>query len=297
MDAARTLAYDIARTQPYRSRMARHLREILPDLGARTLVMGVLNATPDSFSDGGLFTDPARALDRALSMMDAGADLIDVGGESTRPGADEVVVGTELARVLPVIDRLVQAGIGPISIDTTKAEVASRALEHGAAIVNDVSAMSFDPKMRSVVEEKRCGVVLMHTRGRPHEMQQGELVYEGGVVEAVKRALSEAIAGAGVPKELIAIDPGIGFGKTVEQNVELLRELRIFKELGCPILVGTSRKSFIGKITGKEVGRRLFGTAATVALAIAGGADIVRVHDVEEMVDVVAVADAIVGRR
>jgi dihydropteroate synthase len=272
--------------------MARHLREILPDLGARTLIAGVLNATPDSFSDGGLFADPDRALDRALRMMDAGVDLVDVGGESTRPGAPPVDEATELARVLPVIERLAAAGIRPISVDTTKAQVALRALEQGASIVNDISAMTFDPEMRRVVAEKRAGAVLMHTRGRPREMQQGELVYEGGVVEAVKRSLAQAIADSGLPRELIAIDPGIGFGKTVEQNLELLRNLGSLRELGCPILVGTSRKSFIGKITGKEVDRRLFGTAATVALAIAAGADIVRVHDVEEMIDVVAIADA-----
>ena len=272
--------------------MTRHLREILPDLGSRTLVMGVLNTTPDSFSDGGLFSDPDRALDRALAMMDAGADLIDVGGESTRPGADPVEVDVELARVLPVIDRLAGAGVGPISIDTTKAQVALRALEHGAAIVNDVSAMSFDPDMRRAVAEKQAGVFLMHTRGRPQEMQKGELAYEGGVVDAVKQALADAISKAGVARELIAIDPGIGFGKTVEQNLDLLRNLGAFKELGCPILVGTSRKSFIGKITGRDVEKRIFGTAATVALAISAGADIVRVHDVEAMVDVAAIADA-----
>jgi dihydropteroate synthase len=272
--------------------MARHLREILPDLGARTLVMGVLNATPDSFSDGGRFADAGRALDHALRMMDAGADLIDVGGESTRPGAATVDEASELSRVLPVIDRLVAAGVGPISIDTTKAQVALQALEHGAAIVNDVSAMRFDPEMRRVVQEKEAPVILMHTRARPTEMQQGEIVYEGGVVSAVMRSLSEAIVDSGVAPEKIVIDPGIGFGKTVAQNLELLRNLGAFKQLGCPILVGTSRKSFIGKITGKEVGDRKFGTAATVALAIASGANIVRVHDIEEMIDVVAVADA-----
>jgi dihydropteroate synthase len=271
--------------------MARHLREILPDLGARTLVMGVLNATPDSFSDGGLFANPDRALERALRMMDAGADLIDVGGESTRPDAPPVDEATELARVLPVIERLHSRNIGPISIDTTKAQVALQALETGASIVNDVSAMRFDPDMRRVVAEKGAAVILMHMRGRPQEMQKGELVYEGGVVEAVKRSLQQAIADSGVPQELIAVDPGIGFGKTVEQNLELLKNLRSFRELG-PVLVGTSRKSFIGKITGREVGSRLFGTAATVALSIAAGADIVRVHDVEEMIDVVAIADA-----
>ncbi len=283
--------------------MARHLREILPDLGARTLVMGVLNATPDSFSDGGRFDDPGRALDRALAMMDAGADLIDVGGESTRPGAPPIDASTELGRVLPVIERLSAAGVGPLSIDTTKAQVALRALDRGARIVNDVSAMRFDPDMPRVVAEQQAGLVLMHTRGRPQEMQEGELVYEGGVVDAVTRSLALSIQlaiDAGVSEALIAVDPGIGFGKTVAQNLELLRRLSELRALGRPVVVGTSRKSFLGAITGRAVEDRLFGTAASVALSIASGADIVRVHDVGPMVDVVAVADAwlaIGGRR
>jgi dihydropteroate synthase len=272
-----------------------HLREILPDLGARTLVMGVLNATPDSFSDGGRFLAPERALDGALAMMDAGADLIDVGGESTRPGAPPVDEATELARVVPIVELLARRGIGPLSVDTTKAEVARHAIAAGAAIVNDISAMSFDPDMAAVVAGARAGAILMHTRGRPSLMQAGEIVYEGGVVAAVQESLSASIQLAverGVSPGAIAIDPGVGFGKTVDQNLELLRNLRALAALGRPIVVGTSRKSFIGKITGKDVAHRELGTAATVALSIAAGADIVRVHDVALMVDVVAVADA-----
>ena len=271
------------------------LREILPDLGTRTLLMGVLNATPDSFSDGGAHLDPNAALDRALQLMDGGADLIDVGGESTRPGADPVDVETELSRVLPVIDRLVSKGVGPISVDTTKAQVALQALEYGAALVNDVSALGFDSGMSQVVASRKVPCVLMHTRARPSVMQKGTLYYEGGVVSVVRNELSQAIERAlraGISRDNLIIDPGIGFGKTVDQNLELLRNLATLRALGCPLLIGTSRKSFIGAITGKNTGDRAFGTAATVALAIAEGADLVRVHDVREMADVVAIADA-----
>jgi dihydropteroate synthase len=262
--------------------------------------MGILNVTPDSFSDGGAYLDPDRALDRALAMLDAGADLIDVGGESTRPGSDEVGARDELARVLPVLERLVEGGIAPISIDTTKAEVARGALAAGAHLVNDVSGLGFDEAMAGVAAAANAPVVLMHTRGRPKEMMLGKIEYEGGVVAAVLAALAasrdRAIA-AGIAAEDVVLDPGIGFGKTVEQNVELLARLGELKALGCPILVGTSRKSFLGKLTGRDVGHREWATASTVALSIANGADIVRVHDVEAMGDVVRVADAIVRRR
>lgn len=228
--------------------------------------------------------------------MDAGADLIDVGGESTRPGAAPVGVDAELARVTPVIEALANRGV-PASIDTTKAAVAARAVEAGAVLVNDISGLTFDGAMASTVADAGVPLVVMHTRGRPQTMQAGEIVYEGGVVAAVKRSLAMSIqlaVQAGVPETEIIVDPGIGFGKTVRQNLELLRRLEELRELGCPVLVGTSRKSFIGKLTGKDVAGRAFGTAATVALAVAGGADLVRVHDVAEMLDVVAVADAIV---
>lgn len=258
--------------------------------------MGVINITPDSFSDGGRLGTPAAAVDDALRMMDAGADLIDVGGESTRPGAAPVGADEELERVLPVIEALAKRGV-PLSVDTTKAEVAEQAIRSGALIVNDISGLTFDEGMRHAVAAAGVPLVVMHTRGSPQTMQEGEIAYEGGVVTAVKQALAMSIQlaiQAGIGETEIIVDPGIGFGKTVAQNLELLRRLSELRELGCPVLVGTSRKSFIGKLTGKPVSERSHGTAATVALAIAGGADLVRVHDVPEMLDVVAVADAIV---
>jgi dihydropteroate synthase len=272
------------------------LHLLFPDLGRRTLIMGILNVTPDSFSDGGRFLSPDDALDGALRMMDEGADLIDVGGESTRPGAAAVSVEEEIARVVPVVERLVQRGIGPISIDTTKAEVARRAIEAGAHIVNDVSALGFDPEMAGTLGSLEVPVVLMHTRGRPEVMQKGPLEYEGGVVAAVVRALEAAVedgVAAGIDRGSIVVDPGIGFGKTVDQNLELIRSLRALAVLGRPILIGPSRKAFLGTLTGREPKHRVFGTAAAVSLAIANGADFVRVHDVEAIGDVVKVSDAI----
>lgn len=273
------------------------LRALLPDLGRRTLVMGVLNVTPDSFSDGGRHEDPDAAIEAGVGMFAAGADLVDVGGESTRPGSDPVPVEEELARVIPVIEGLSMMGLDGISIDTTKAEVARRAVAAGARLVNDVSALSFDPEMPAAVAELGVPVVLSHTRGRPKTMQQGEIVYEGGVLTAVRSALSaaiEAAVAAGVEREAILVDPGIGFGKTLEQNLELIRGLPELSKMGCPLVLGTSRKAFIGKLTGKDPSDRDAGTAATVALASQLGADIVRVHDVSMMVDVVKVADAVV---
>lgn len=275
---------------------ARALPRLLPDLGRRTLIMGVLNVTPDSFSDGGAFLDPDRALDHALELMDAGADLIDLGGESTRPGSRPVSAEEELARVLPVLERLRRRGIGPVSIDTTKATVARAALLAGADLLNDISGLTFDPALAAVAAELGVPVVLMHTRGRPKEMQAGEIEYEGGVVPAVSRALAAAITravSAGISRDQLIVDPGLGFGKTVEHNVELLRRLSELSSLGRPILVGPSRKSFLGKLTGRDVGAREHATAAAVTLAIAHGADLVRVHDVAAMGDVVRVADAI----
>ncbi|MCC7384130.1 MAG: dihydropteroate synthase [Deltaproteobacteria bacterium] len=261
--------------------------------------MGVLNVTPDSFSDGGRHSSLDAAIDHALSMMDAGADLIDIGGESSRPGSDAVPLELELQRVVPVIEVLARRGIGPISIDTTKVEVARRALDAGAAILNDISGGTFEPPMLELAARAKAPLVLMHLRARPKAMQEGAWRYEGGVVAAVVRALAERIAAAesaGVDRGDIVVDPGIGFGKTTEENVELLAGLRELASLGCPILVGTSRKSFLGQLTGRQVNRREYATAASVALAISAGADLVRVHDVEAMGDVVRVADAIARR-
>jgi dihydropteroate synthase len=260
--------------------------------------MGVLNVTPDSFSDGGKFLDVDCAVARAREMAHAGADIIDVGGESSRPGAAPVSAEEELCRVLPVVERLRDL---IVSVDTTKGVVAERALAAGARIVNDVSALRFDPQMVDVVRDAGAGAVLMHMQGTPQTMQQ-KLRYHNVVVE-VSSFLSERIAFAearGLKKTQIAVDPGIGFGKTVEDNLRLLAHLDEFRSLGCPLLVGTSRKSFIGKVLaplGAGVAHgadgRLWGTAGTVAWAVAHGARILRVHDVAEMSDVVRMVEAV----
>ncbi len=261
----------------------------------RTLVMAVLNMTPDSFSDGGRFADVDRAVTRVRELIAAGADMIDVGGESTRPGAAGVSTAEELQRVLPVIEQLTTYHSPlTISIDTTKAEVAEKAVAAGARVVNDISALRFDPRMVEVVRDAGAGVVLMHMLGTPQTMQQNPQYDD--VVAEVGDFLKERIAWAeaqGIRREQIAVDPGIGFGKTVEHNLQLLGRLEQFQSLGCPIVVGTSRKRFIGNVLGKEVNERVWGTAATVAWAVAHGAGIVRVHDVAEMVEVTRMTEAI----
>lgn len=272
----------------------------LSPLGQRTLVMGILNVTPDSFSDGGLWTDQSAAVSHGLAMLRAGADIIDVGGESTRPGAHEVDVDTEVGRTAPVIHAILDAEPeAVVSIDTTKASVARAALDAGAVLVNDVSGLGLDPDMAPLVAERDAWVCIMHIQGTPRTMQR-DPHYDDVVTDITSwlEARVELALKAGIRRERIIVDPGIGFGKTLEHNLEILRRLDEFRSLGFPILLGTSRKSFIGKLTGREAADRAFGTAATVALGIARGADIVRVHDVPEMVDVVRVADAIVrGRR
>src|ERR1017187_2491670 len=250
---------------------------------SRTLIMGVLNVTPDSFSDGGKFLDVDCAVAHAREMAQAGADIIDVGGESSRPGAPPVSAEEELRRFLPVVKPLRDL---VVSVDTTKAVVAEKALAAGARIVNDISALRFDPRMVDVVRDAGAGTVLMHMQGTPQTMQQ-EPCYDDVVVE-VRSFLAERIAFAearGLKKTQIAVDPGIGFGKTVEDNLRLLAHLDEFSSLGCPLLVGTSRKSFIGKVlalhgagSAREVDGRLWGTAATVAWAVAHGAQIGRAH-------------------
>ncbi len=274
-----------------------YLKDLLPDLGSRTLVMGVLNATPDSFSDGGRHCNGDAAIEAGLQMLAAGADLVDIGGESTRPGSEPVSVQQELDRVLPVIEGLAGLGIEGLSIDTTKAEVARQAVAAGARVINDISALRFDPAMPETVAELGVPVVLSHTRDRPKTMQEGDLDYEGGVVAGVSRELAAALTvaeAAGIDRAQVLLDPGIGFGKTLAQNLALLRGLSALAELGCSVLVGPSRKTFIGKLTGKAPADRDPGTAASVALAIQYGAQMVRVHDVGMMVDVVKVADALV---
>lgn len=264
------------------------------DLSVRPHIMGVLNVTPDSFSDGALFLDPERAVDRALEMQEEGADIVDIGGESTRPYSAAVDAGEELKRVLPVIERLAGSLSVPISIDTYKSVVAREALCAGAQIVNDISGCTFDPGMPEAVAEAGAGLVLMHTRGRPDQMQR-ETAYQALVPEIISflRDRMSSLALSGISPVRIVVDPGIGFGKSVAGNLEIIRRLREFAVLGRPVLVGTSRKSFIGNILGRDSGDRLFGTAATVALAVANGAGILRVHDVREMRDVALMAHAI----
>lgn len=265
--------------------------------GEGTLVMGVLNVTPDSFSDGGRYGSPADAVAEGLRMVADGADILDVGGESTRPGSEPVSESEELSRVIPVIEGLAGASV-PISIDTRKPGVARAALAAGAVIVNDVGGAR-DPDMFGVIRETGAGLVLMHMLGEPGTMQENPTYHD--VVEDVKAYLRERVESAvfaGIAADRIAVDPGIGFGKTVDQNLALLRGLASLGDLRCPILVGPSRKRFIGAILDDApVGERLEGTAGAVAWLAAIGADIVRVHDVREMVRVVRVVDAIVRAR
>jgi dihydropteroate synthase len=268
-------------------------REI--ELGARTLIMGILNVTPDSFSDGGVHFDPAAAVEAGKRMLAEGADLLDIGGESSRPGADPVGVDEEIRRVVPVIERLHRETGALLSVDTTKARVAEEAIAAGAAVVNDISALRFDARMGDLACRAGVGLVLMHMQGTPRTMQQAPR-YDDVVkdVLAFLRERGQAAFIAGVLDAAIVYDPGLGFGKTYEHNLELLRRLPEFTSLGRPILVGPSRKAFIGTaLGGVPAADRLEGTAAAVTLAIAGGASIVRVHDVAAMARVAKLADAV----
>ncbi len=262
------------------------------------LVMGILNVTPDSFSDGGCFLDPRRAVQHGLTLSRHGADLLDVGGESTRPGAVPVAVDEELARVVPVIQRLASVVQIPIAVDTSKAAVADAALAGGASIVNDVSALRSDPGMAAVVARHRAAVILMHRRGTPSTMQRAPRYRD--VVEEVARFLAEAAGRAqeaGIPRSRILIDPGLGFGKTVAHNLSLMRHLDRLISLGYPVVVGPSRKTFIGRTLQAEVHDRLAGTLACVAYAERLGAQLVRVHDVQETAHLLAMLTAIEGAR
>lgn len=263
-------------------------------LGERTHVMAILNVTPDSFSDGGQYLDVQQAVDHAKLMVEDGATLVDIGGESSRPGASPVSTTEELNRVLPVIRAVTDALDVVVSIDTSKAEVARKALEAGAHIVNDITALRGDAEMVSVVTEMDAGLILMHMKGTPRTMQQAPH-YEDVVCD-VYAALRESVKYAeaqGVAGERIIIDPGIGFGKTAEHNIELLKRLAEFRSLNKSLLIGTSRKSFIGNILQLPVTERVEGTVATVCWAIAHGADIVRVHDVKANVRAALMTDAI----
>ncbi|HET7574304.1 MAG TPA: dihydropteroate synthase [Solirubrobacterales bacterium] len=258
-------------------------------------LMGIVNVTPDSFSDGGLYLDPEAAIAHGRELVAEGADILDVGGESTRPGAQEVPVEEELRRVLPVVEGLAGAGV-PVSVDTSKAAVAAAALDAGAAIVNDVTALRGDPEMAALCAARRPTVILMHMLGDPRTMQDDPR-YEDVVVE-VRDFLAvrlEAAVAAGIDAERIWLDPGIGFGKAEEHNLELLRRLGELRALGRPLVVGTSRKSFIGKLDGSPAGERAGGSIASSLLAAAEGAGVLRVHDVGELRQALTVAAAVLG--
>jgi len=263
-------------------------------LGGRTLVMGIVNVTPDSFSDGGEVYDLQSAVNRAIQHETDGADILDIGGESTRPGSDPVPLEEELRRVIPVIEALQGRVRIPISIDSCKAEVARQALAAGARIVNDISSGSFDPAIVGVVAEFSAGVVLMHIKGTPRNMQQNPEY--GDLVGEIKGFLTDAVSrfeAGGVSRDHILVDPGIGFGKNLSHNLELIRRLREFQGIAAGVLLGPSRKSFIGTLTGKPVEERLPGSIAAVVAGAMAGADIVRVHDVRPVVEALKVADAI----
>jgi dihydropteroate synthase len=268
-------------------------------LGMRTLVMGVLNVTPDSFSDGGLFHDVGAAVFRAFELERAGADIIDIGGESTRPGSESVSVEDQLRRILPVIEKLRGRLAVPISVDTSSSEVADAAAEAGAEILNDVTGLRADAMFAHVAARRKLPVILMHMRGEPLTMQKRPFARNvmRDVIAGLRRSAAAARK-AGIAKSQIVLDPGIGFGKSYAQDYELIAHLSEISKLGFPVLVGTSRKKFIGRALGdRPVAERLYGTAATVTASILGGAHIVRVHDVAEMVQVARVSDAVASPR
>jgi dihydropteroate synthase len=257
--------------------------------------MGILNVTPDSFSDGGKYFNKERAVEQALRMQDEGADIIDIGGESTRPGAEKISVREEITRVVPVIEALVNKVNIPLSIDTYKAAVAEEAVSAGASIINDISGLRFDPQMPRVAARHNVPVVIMHIKGTPKNMQKSPsyktLIPE--VIDYLREGI-EIARNAGIADDKIVIDPGIGFGKTLEHNLEIIKNLDEFSGLEKPVLIGPSRKSFIGRILGDlPVTERLEGTAAAIAICIFNGANIIRVHDVKEMAMVARVADRI----
>ncbi len=275
--------------------MIRASRDSYLDFDKKTYVMGVLNVTPDSFSDGGLFFDEQKAIAHAYELAEQGADIIDIGGESTRPGSEGISLEEELRRTLPVIEAISRRLNVPISIDTCKSEAARRALDAGACIVNDVSGLRFDPEMARVVAGYGVPVIIMHIKGLPKDMQikprYEALIPE--IMDYLRAGIRHAVE-AGISEDRIIVDPGIGFGKTFEHNLEILKNLKEFTFLRKPVAVGVSRKAFIGKILGgAPPDQRLEGTAAAAAIAIFNGANIIRVHDVREMTKVAKVADAI----
>ena len=265
-------------------------------LGERTLVMGVLNVTPDSFSDGGLFLEPAKAIEHGLLMAEQGADIIDVGGESSRPSADAVSLDEELGRVIPVIAGLASRLEIPISVDTSKAQVAERAIEAGAQMINDISGLSFDPQMSAVAARFDTPLIIMHIKGNPRTMQQAPSYDDvmGEIIASLRKGIERAEQ-YGVDPHQVIVDPGIGFGKRVQDNLLILNRLDELAVLERPILIGTSRKSFIGAVLNQAVDQRVIGTLATVAVSVLKGAHIVRVHDVPAIKQTAAMVDAIIN--
>ncbi len=264
------------------------------DLDLRTRIMGVLNVTPDSFSDGGQYLESNKAVERGITMAREGADIIDVGGESTRPYSRKITVSEELDRVVPVIEGLRKELAIPISIDTCKGEVAQEALKVGASMINDISALRFDPDMASIAAEAGVPVILMHMKGMPENMQKnptyGDLIPE--IFDFLEDVIERSVS-AGIKRDLIIVDPGIGFGKTFDHNLKIIKELSRFEALERPVLLGTSNKAFIGHILGKEVYERDTGTMATIAYGVINGAHIVRVHNVRKAVETVRMIEAI----
>ncbi|MBA5866141.1 MAG: dihydropteroate synthase [Nitrospira sp. CR1.3] len=272
-------------------------RDRLIQWGDCPLIMGIVNVTPDSFFDGGRFTDPEAAMAHAVQLVEEGADLLDIGAESTRPGSFSIDEAEELRRLIPIVAAVAKAVKVPISVDTSKAVVARAAVDTGAVIINDVTALRGDPAMAEVVAESRAGLVLMHMQGAPQTMQ--EAPHYADVVKDVSSFLAERLQFAmscGIARRRIILDPGIGFGKLLVNNLDLLAQLHTFGKFDRPVLVGVSRKAFIGTIAGRPVEDRLWGTAAAVALAVEHGAQIVRAHDVRAMRDVAKVASAITRR-
>lgn len=273
-------------------------RDRVFDLDSRPLVMGILNVTPDSFSDGGEYADAERAFERGIALVKNGADILDIGGESSRPGAEPTAEEEEKRRIIPVIQRLSRAIDAAISVDTTKPSVAEAGLDAGAHVINDITGLSGGTTMARLAAESGAGIIIMHMRGTPRTMQS-ETSYEdliGEIRGFFRRQVGMALE-HGVSREQIVLDPGIGFGKSVEGNLEIIRRAGEFAIDGLPILIGPSRKSFIGEVLGRPVKERIWGTAATVALGIAFGAQIVRVHDVLEMTEVVRMTKAVLGAK
>jgi dihydropteroate synthase len=262
----------------------------------RPLIMGILNVTPDSFSDGGKFYDTERAIEHGVRLAKEGADIIDVGGESTRPNSTGVSAKEEMKRVIPVIKGLIKKVNTPVSIDTTKSAVAEAALSEGATIINDISGLRFDKRVSKVAAKYKCGLILMHTRGKPSVMQKGEIKYEN-LLQDITDYLDKSIRIAldnGVDFESIAIDPGIGFGKTPMHNIQIIRDILAFRTLNRPVLIGASRKSFIGFITGREIPEREDATTAVSTILTLYGVDILRVHNVRATIDAIKIARALI---